>query len=178
MFLVLISRNVNQGCVLLSRQIRHLSVAVLIGLVLPQILRAWHANELRNAQVIGMTAEGSARPLDESLEQAGRIRLPCSSRSPSPPKAQGELQCTRELTCYTFPLLTLQSLEKSFHKLSIMHGTYLGEESVEAVDLLLLFNKSVVLRDTLQGQLIHKVDDVRLVQPSLFEVLDCHWEGG
>jgi len=77
MFLVLISRNVNQGCVLLSRQIRHLSVAVLIGLVLPQILRAWHANELRNAQVIGMTAEGSARPLDESLEQAGRIRLPC-----------------------------------------------------------------------------------------------------
>lgn len=34
------------------------------------------------------------------------------------------------------------------------------------------------LCDTLQGQLLHEIDDVRLLQEFLFELLDSHREGG
>mmetsp|Transcript_25134 Transcript_25134/g.68296 ORF Transcript_25134/g.68296 Transcript_25134/m.68296 type:complete len:228 (-) Transcript_25134:333-1016(-) len=54
----------------------------------------------------------------------------------------------------------------------------LGEECVEAVDFLLLLHKCIVLRDTLQGELVHEVHYVWLVQPPLLEVLDSDWEGG
>ena len=38
----------------------------------------------------------------------------------------------------------------------------LGKESIEAVDFLLFFHKSVVLRDATKGKLIHEVDFVRV----------------
>lgn len=46
---------------------------------------------------------------------------------------------------------------------------YLGEQSIEAVNLLPLFHKRVVLCDTLQSQLVHEVDYIRLPQKSVFE---------
>jgi hypothetical protein len=55
---------------------------------------------------------------------------------------------------------------------------YLGEERVQAVHLLPLLNKRIVLRDTLECQLVHEVDDVRLAQPAVLEVLDSDWERG
>lgn len=44
---------------------------------------------------------------------------------------------------------------------------YLGEEGVEAVDLLPLLDEGVVLRDTAQGQLLHQVDLVRVVDEAV-----------
>ena len=62
---------------------------------------------------------------------------------------------------------------------SVTRGSqpYLGEKSVEAVDLLPLLHKCVVLRDTLECQLVHEVDLVRLVEPPLRKVLHSHGEG-
>ena len=52
----------------------------------------------------------------------------------------------------------------------------LGEERVEAVHLLLLFDEGVVLRDAAQGELVHQIDDVRVGQELLLEALNCHRE--
>ena len=52
----------------------------------------------------------------------------------------------------------------------------LGEERVEAVHLLALLDERVVLRDALERQLVHQVDDVRLAQELLLELLDGHRE--
>lgn len=53
----------------------------------------------------------------------------------------------------------------------------LAEQRVEAVHLLALFYKGVVLRYTLKRELIHEVDNVGLAQELLLELLDCDWEG-
>mmetsp|Transcript_11992 Transcript_11992/g.50212 ORF Transcript_11992/g.50212 Transcript_11992/m.50212 type:complete len:251 (+) Transcript_11992:284-1036(+) len=47
----------------------------------------------------------------------------------------------------------------------------LGEERVQAVHFLLLLHKRVVLRDALQRELLHQVDDVRLAQVLVLELL-------
>ena len=54
----------------------------------------------------------------------------------------------------------------------------LGEEGVEAVDLLPLLDKGVVLGDALQGQLVHQVDLVGLLEVLPHEALDGEGEGG
>ena len=46
------------------------------------------------------------------------------------------------------------------------------------MDLLLLLHECVVLGDTLEGQLVHEVHDVRLVEPPLLEMLHGDGEGG
>jgi len=33
------------------------------------------------------------------------------------------------------------------------------------------------LGDALQGELLHEIDDVRLLEEFLLELLHCHWEG-
>lgn len=53
-----------------------------------------------------------------------------------------------------------------------------GEEGVQAVDLLLLFNKGVVLGDTAEGELVHEVDLVGVVHVLVLEVLDNDGESG
>ena len=57
-------------------------------------------------------------------------------------------------------------------------GADLGEEGVEAVELLALLDKGVVLRDTLESELLHQVDDVGLLQELVLELLDRDGEGG
>uniref|UniRef100_A0A182JGA4 Uncharacterized protein n=1 Tax=Anopheles atroparvus TaxID=41427 RepID=A0A182JGA4_ANOAO len=52
----------------------------------------------------------------------------------------------------------------------------LREERVQAVHLLALLHEGVVLRDTLQRQLLHQVDLVRIAQMLLHEVLHAQWE--
>ena len=52
------------------------------------------------------------------------------------------------------------------------------EESVEAVDLLSFLDKCVVLGDALQGELVHQVDLVRLLQVLPHEGLHSQGEGG
>lgn len=54
----------------------------------------------------------------------------------------------------------------------------LGEERVEAVDLLPLLHEGVVLRDALEGQLVHQVDLVRVSHVLPHEGLDGQGEGG
>lgn len=39
----------------------------------------------------------------------------------------------------------------------------LGEKGVQAVDFLSFFNKSIELCYTLQGKLVHQVDNIRLM---------------
>ena len=51
------------------------------------------------------------------------------------------------------------------------------EESVEAVDLLSFLDKCVVLGDALQGELVHQVDLVRLLQVLPHEGLHSQGEG-
>lgn len=48
-------------------------------------------------------------------------------------------------------------------------GTDLGEESVEAVDLLPFLQEGVVLSDSAKGELVHEVDLVRLVHPLVLQ---------
>lgn len=48
----------------------------------------------------------------------------------------------------------------------------LGEEGVEAMDFLLLFQEGVILRHSSESELVHKIDFVRLLHPLVFEVLD------
>mmetsp|Transcript_39479 Transcript_39479/g.88736 ORF Transcript_39479/g.88736 Transcript_39479/m.88736 type:complete len:202 (+) Transcript_39479:302-907(+) len=52
----------------------------------------------------------------------------------------------------------------------------LGKERVEAVHLLPLFDKCVVLRDALQGELVHQVDLVRVGHVRVLEFHDRHRE--
>jgi len=52
-----------------------------------------------------------------------------------------------------------------------------GEESVETVDLLSLLDKCVVLSDSLQGQLVHQVDLVGLLEMLPHERLHSEGEG-
>ena len=52
-----------------------------------------------------------------------------------------------------------------------------GEQSVEAVDLLLLFNEGVVLGDTTKSKFVHEVDFVGVVHVLVREVLDGNGEG-
>ena len=54
----------------------------------------------------------------------------------------------------------------------------LREESVEAVDLLPLLDKCVVLGDPLQSELVHQVDLVGLLQMLPHERLHSEWKGG
>lgn len=54
----------------------------------------------------------------------------------------------------------------------------LGEESVQAVHLLLLFDEGVVLRDTPECKLIHQVDLVGFRHVLVGKVLDGYGEGG
>mmetsp|Transcript_21738 Transcript_21738/g.60442 ORF Transcript_21738/g.60442 Transcript_21738/m.60442 type:complete len:268 (+) Transcript_21738:158-961(+) len=54
----------------------------------------------------------------------------------------------------------------------------LGEKCVETVELLLLLHKGIVLRDALQGELLHQVDDIRLLQEAVLELLHSDREGG
>lgn len=53
----------------------------------------------------------------------------------------------------------------------------LGEEGVEAVDLLSLLDEGVVLGHTLEGQLFHEVDLVRALHEFVLKVLDLDGEG-
>ena len=50
--------------------------------------------------------------------------------------------------------------------------THLGKQSVETVHLLPLLHECVVLRDTLQGEVVHEVDLVRVVDVLVLEGLD------
>lgn len=54
----------------------------------------------------------------------------------------------------------------------------LGEEGVQAVDLLLLFDKGVVLGDAAQGEFVHEVDFVGARHVFVGKVLDREGEGG
>mmetsp|Transcript_2200 Transcript_2200/g.7977 ORF Transcript_2200/g.7977 Transcript_2200/m.7977 type:complete len:876 (+) Transcript_2200:144-2771(+) len=54
----------------------------------------------------------------------------------------------------------------------------LRKEGVQAVHLLALLDKGVVLRDALQRELVHEVDDVRLAEEAVLEILHRHREGG
>ena len=54
----------------------------------------------------------------------------------------------------------------------------LGEEGVEAVDLLLLLDVGVVLSNTTEGELVHQVDLIRADHVLIREVLDREGEGG
>ena len=54
----------------------------------------------------------------------------------------------------------------------------LGEERVEAVDLLPLLHEGVVLRDALEGQLVHQIDLVGVAHVLPHEGLDRQGEGG
>jgi len=53
-----------------------------------------------------------------------------------------------------------------------------AEERVQAVNLLLLFDKGIVLGDTLECELFHEVDDIRLAQVLVLEVLHGDGESG
>lgn len=56
--------------------------------------------------------------------------------------------------------------------------TDLGEQRVQAMKLLLFIHKRIILRHTLQCQLIHQVDLVRALHPLVAEFLDSDGEGG
>lgn len=53
-----------------------------------------------------------------------------------------------------------------------------AEEGVQAVHLLLFFDEGVVLGDTLQRELFHEIDNVRLTQILVLEVLHRDRESG
>eukprot|EP00580_Thalassiosira_gravida_P008308 CAMPEP_0201633804 /NCGR_PEP_ID=MMETSP0493-20130528/6984_1 /ASSEMBLY_ACC=CAM_ASM_000838 /TAXON_ID=420259 /ORGANISM="Thalassiosira gravida, Strain GMp14c1" /LENGTH=112 /DNA_ID=CAMNT_0048105563 /DNA_START=633 /DNA_END=971 /DNA_ORIENTATION=- len=54
----------------------------------------------------------------------------------------------------------------------------LGEEGVEAVDLLALFDIGVELGDAAEGKLLHQVDGIWFGDVLFAELLDGHGEGG
>ncbi len=54
----------------------------------------------------------------------------------------------------------------------------LGEEGIQAVDFLLLFNKGVVLRDTTERKLVHEVDFVWVGHVFDGKCLNRSWESG
>jgi len=51
----------------------------------------------------------------------------------------------------------------------------LGEESVEAVELLALFKESVVLCETFQGQLVRNLNVLWIGNIALLEITDLNW---
>ena len=53
---------------------------------------------------------------------------------------------------------------------------YLREESVQAVDLLLLLDIRIVLSDTLKSELLHQIDLIRVVHVLLDKLVDSAWE--
>lgn len=53
---------------------------------------------------------------------------------------------------------------------------YLAEESVEAMDLLLLLHVSVVLGNSEKSELLHEIDLVRLAHMFLHELGNCERE--
>ena len=56
-----------------------------------------------------------------------------------------------------------------------MGNIKLGEQSVEAVQLLSLLEEGVVLSQALQGQLVRDLDILRLRNISLLELTDLDW---
>jgi len=52
-----------------------------------------------------------------------------------------------------------------------------GEKSIEAVDLLLLLHKRIILRNTTKSKFVHEVDFVWVVHVLVGEILDCDGEG-
>lgn len=52
----------------------------------------------------------------------------------------------------------------------------LGEESVQAMNLLLFFDKSIELCDTTQSEFVHEIDLIRVSHVLVLEVLDNHGE--
>ena len=54
----------------------------------------------------------------------------------------------------------------------------LGEQGVEAVDLLPLLHVGIELRHSAQGKLVHQVNDVRVLEPPCCKVLHSQGEGG
>ena len=52
-----------------------------------------------------------------------------------------------------------------------------GEQSIEAVDLLLLFNKCIVLSNTTKSKFVHEVDFVWIVHILVGEILDGDGKG-
>lgn len=55
--------------------------------------------------------------------------------------------------------------------LGLSEKSNLREKRVKAVHLLPLFNKSIVLCDTHKCQLVHEIDNIRLPEISVLEVL-------
>ena len=55
---------------------------------------------------------------------------------------------------------------------------YFGEQRVQAVNFLLLLNIGIVLGDTLERELLHQIDLVRVVHVSLDELIHCARKGG
>jgi len=55
---------------------------------------------------------------------------------------------------------------------------YLGEESVEAMHLLSLLHKSIILRNPFQGEFLHQVDLIGFSKEPFFEILHSNREGG
>ncbi len=53
----------------------------------------------------------------------------------------------------------------------------LGEEGVQAVDFLLLFDEGVVLGDSAESEFVHEIDLVGISHMLIFELFDNHWEG-
>ena len=51
-----------------------------------------------------------------------------------------------------------------------------GEEGIEAMDFLALFNEGVILGDTAQSEFIHEVDFVRIIHVLVREGLDSDGE--
>lgn len=56
-------------------------------------------------------------------------------------------------------------------------STNLGEQRVQAVDLLLLLDVGVVLGDALEGELLHQIDLVWVVHVLLDELVNSAWKG-
>jgi hypothetical protein len=54
----------------------------------------------------------------------------------------------------------------------------LAEKRVQAVYLLPLLNKRVILGNAFECEFLHEVDHVRLLQEAVLEVLYCDWESG
>lgn len=55
---------------------------------------------------------------------------------------------------------------------------YLLEEGIKAVDLLLLFDESVILSHTFQGERVHQIDLIRVLQVAVGEGFDRYRESG
>ena len=54
---------------------------------------------------------------------------------------------------------------------------YLGEKCVEAVHFLAFFDEGVILRDAFEGQIIHQVDLIRVLDELVLECFHRHRKG-